>query len=120
MKPRVVILGFLSHFPVAGVAWQTLHYLVGFQRLGFDVYYIEAHGCTASKLMRSDSDDGPARAAAYVESTLSQFGLGQSWAYHAPYPEPRYFGLSEPQVKELYRSAEFIINLHGSHIPNEE
>ena len=34
---KIVLLGFLSQFPVAGVAWQTIHYLVGFERLGFEV-----------------------------------------------------------------------------------
>jgi GT2 family glycosyltransferase len=120
MKERIVILGFLSHFPVAGVAWQTLHYLVGFARLGFDVYYVEAHGCTPSKLMHSETDDGPARAAAYIDRILRAFDLGDKWAYHAPYPESRYFGLSERQLRELYRSASIILNLHGSHLATEE
>mgnify|MGYP003579104465 CR=1 FL=1 len=29
--------------PVPGVIWQTLHYLLGFRRLGYDVAYVEAH-----------------------------------------------------------------------------
>jgi hypothetical protein len=62
-RGKVVVLGLMSHYPVAGVAWQTVHYLLGFKRLGFDVYYVEAHGCTPSKLMRDDTDDGAVRAA---------------------------------------------------------
>ena len=27
--------------PIAGVIWQHIHYIVGLQRLGHDVYYIE-------------------------------------------------------------------------------
>lgn len=116
---KIVLLGFLSHFPVAGVAWQTIHYLIGFQRLGYDVYYVEAHGCTPSKLMRNETDDGAPRAAAYIASIMHRFGLDDRWAYHALY-ESRYFGLSETQLKELYRSAALIINLHGSHVPSPE
>lgn len=116
---KIVLLGFLSHFPVAGVAWQTLHYLVGLRRLGYDVYYVEAHGCTPSKLMQSDSDDGPVRAAEYIEGVLKRYDLGDKWAYHALY-EDRYFGMSELQLKELYRSAALIINLHGSHLPTAD
>jgi GT2 family glycosyltransferase len=119
VKPRLVLLGFLSHFPVAGVAWQTLHYLVGFQRLGFEVYYVESHGCTPSKLMQSDTDDGPARAAAYIGDLMRRFDLADRWCYHALY-ESRYFGLSETQLKDLYREAALIINLHGSHLPTPE
>ena len=118
-KEKIVLLGFLSHFPVAGVAWQTIHYLVGFQRLGYEVYYVEAHGCTPSKLMRSDTDDGPVRAAAYIGKP------------HAPVRSRRPLGLSRPlriallrserePAQELYRRAALIINLHGSHLPTPE
>ena len=116
---KIVVLGFLSHFPVAGVAWQTVHYLVGLQRLGFDVYYVEAHGCTPGKLMRSETDDGPARAAAYIAGILERFGLAAHWAYHDIYAS-RYFGLSATQLKDLYSSAALILNLHGSHLPTPE
>ena len=118
-RPKIVVLGFLSHFPVAGVAWQTLHYLIGFRRLGFEVYYVEAHGCSPSKLMESETDDGPVRAATYIAAILSRFGFEDCWAYHALY-EGRHFGLSSTQLGELYRSAALIVNLHGSHLPRPE
>ncbi|HTL56544.1 MAG TPA: glycosyltransferase family 2 protein [Candidatus Limnocylindrales bacterium] len=116
---KIVLLGFMSHFPVAGVAWQTIHYLIGLQRLGFDVYYVEAHGCTPGKLMQSANDDGSARAAAYISGIMDRFGLADRWAYHAVY-EDRHFGLSQAKLNELYRSAALILNLHGSHLPTPE
>jgi GT2 family glycosyltransferase len=118
-QERIVVLGFLSHFPVAGVAWQTIHYLIGLQRLGYEVYYVEAHGCTPSKLMRSETDDGAMRAAEYIERVLRRFDLKERWAYHALY-ESRCLGMSLGQIKELYRSAALILNLHGSHLPTPE
>ena len=42
-KKKIVVLGMMSRMPVAGVVWQTMQYLVGFERLGYDVYYVEAH-----------------------------------------------------------------------------
>src|SRR5262245_58343300 len=38
---RIVVLGIMGRTPVAGVAWQVLHYLEGFRRLGHEVYYVE-------------------------------------------------------------------------------
>jgi GT2 family glycosyltransferase len=116
---KIVVLGFLSHFPVAGVAWQTVHYLIGLQRLGFDVYYVEAHGCNPSKLMESETDDGPALAAAYISAIMTRFGFADRWGYHALY-EGRYFGLSALRLAEVYNSAALILNLHGSHLPRPE
>jgi len=116
---KIVLLGSLSHHPVAGVAWQTIHYLVGFQRLGFDVYYVEAHGCTPNKLIRDETDDGAACAAAYIDDLLRRFGFEGRWAYRSPY-ESRSFGLSETRLSDLYRDAALIINLYGGHLPTPE
>ena len=38
--------GMMSKMPVAGIVFLTVQYLVGLKRLGFDVYYVEAHGQT--------------------------------------------------------------------------
>src|SRR6266542_3131396 len=99
-KDRIVVLGFMSHFPVAGVAWQTIHYLIGFQRLGYDVFYVECHGCTPTKLMQSRTDDGPMRAATYIDTVMRRFDLHHRWAYNAV-SESRCFGMNETQLREL-------------------
>ena len=52
--------------PVAGVIWQTLHYLLGFERLGCETFYVEAHGRVPQMLMRAPEDDAPAVAAAFL------------------------------------------------------
>ncbi len=30
--PKIVLLGMMTKMPVAGVVWQTMHYLIGFER----------------------------------------------------------------------------------------
>ena len=40
-RKRIVVMGFMGACPIAGVIWQHVHYIVGLQRLGHDVYYIE-------------------------------------------------------------------------------
>src|SRR5260370_41611584 len=40
-RKRIVVMGFMGSMPIAGVIWQHIHYIVGLQRLGHDVYYIE-------------------------------------------------------------------------------
>src|SRR5438105_12061667 len=113
-KPnKVVLLGMMSRWPVAGVAWVTLQYLEGLRRLGRDVYYVEAHGCTQTKFMRSDTDDGCARAAEYIDHIMRRFDFAHRWAYHDVHATGRCFGMSRPQLEELYRSASLLINLHG-------
>jgi hypothetical protein len=109
----------MSQMPVAGHVWLVVQYLVGFQRLGYEVFYVEAHGCTPRDLMQSKQDDGWARAAAFIQGILERFDLGQHWAYHALH-DGRCFGMTEGRLNELYRSADLIINLHGGTLPRPE
>ena len=108
--------------PVAGVVWQTVHYLCGLQRLGHDVYYVEAHARTPSMFMETEQDDGSARAAAFIDRVMRRFGLETGhWAYHALHePDGRCYGMSDTALRELYASADLLINLHGGTEPLPE
>src|SRR5918998_3866206 len=119
-RRKIVLLGVMSRLPVAGIVWQTVHYLIGFRRLGYDVHYVEAHACTPKMLMQREDDDGSAKAAAFIAGTMRRFDLGDHWAFHALHADGRYYGMSEGQLKELYRSATLIINLHGATEPLPE
>ena len=65
--PRIVVLGMMTKMPVAGVVWQNLHYLLGFERLGYEAWYVEAHGINPSMFQEHEDDPGSARAAAFVD-----------------------------------------------------
>ena len=118
--PKVVLLGLMTKMPVAGVVWQVMHYLIGFQRLGYDVYYVEEHGVRPSVLVAPDEEDAPARAAAYIDGVMTRFGLAGKWAYHAVFEDCAYFGMQPSELARLYESADLIINLHGGTVPRPE
>jgi hypothetical protein len=119
-KKKIVLLGMMSKMPVAGNMWLVAQYLVGFQRLGYDVYYVEAHGCTPRELMKHEGDDGWVRAAALIDRVMRRFDLGNHWAYHALHAGDRCYGMRKAQLDDLYRSAALIINLHGGTKPLPE
>lgn len=120
LPPRIVLLGMMTRMPFAGNAWLVAQYLEGFRRLGCDVYYVEAHGITPTKLMAGPDDDGSLRAATWLGGIMERFGFGDRWAYHALHDDGRCFGLPESRLRELYRSADIIINLHGGTVPLPE
>lgn len=119
-KPKIVVLGMMTRMPVAGVIWQTIQYLIGFQRLGYDVYYVEAHACTPTTFIERAEDDGSLQAAEFLAKVMRRFDLGDRWAYQALHADGRCHGMSELKLCELYRSAALIINLHGGTIPLPE
>ena len=119
-RPKIVLLGMLTKIPVGGVAWLVGQYATGFQRLGYDVYYVEAHARTPSMFMTHADDDATANAAAFLETTMTRFGMKSKWAFHALHDDGRYVGMTERQIRRLYRDAALIINLHGGTLPLDE
>jgi hypothetical protein len=119
-KKKIVFLGMMTKIPVAGAVWGTMHYLVGLERLGYEVYYVEAHARTPSMFMETEEDDGSGKAATFIGQVMDRFGLGDRWAFHALHEDGRCYGMSESRVKELYRSAALLINYHGGTLPLPE
>lgn len=117
---KIVLLGMMTRIPVAGVVWQTAHYMVGLQRLGYDAYYVETHARTPSMLMEREEDDSSAMAAAFIERVMRRFGLQDRWAFYGLHQDNRCFGMSRSQLERLYGSAELLINLHGGTEPLAE
>lgn len=119
-RPRVVLLGMMSKMPVAGVVWQNLHYLLGFERLGYEAYYVEMHGRTPSMLMGKGDGDASGRAAAFIATIMRRYGLSDRWAFRALHDDGRCFGMTEGRLERLLGSAELIVNLHGGTRPLPE
>lgn len=107
----------MTRMPVGGVIWQTIQYLIGFQRLGFDVYYVEDHGMFPTMLATKDDPDGIANAASFLARTLEYYDLGSHWSYHPWHGAERHYGLSRGAVARLFADAAAVVNLHGATLP---
>jgi ATP-binding cassette subfamily B protein len=119
-RPKIVLLGMLTTIPVGGVAWLVGQYATGFRRLGFDVYYVEAHARTPSIFMKDKDDDGTSKAVRYLARTAKRFGLDDRWAFQALHENGRCYGMTAEQLDRLYRDAALVINMHGGTLPLPE
>jgi hypothetical protein len=116
----IVLLGMITRIPVAGEIWSTMHYMVGFKRLGYDVYYVEAHARTPTMLMEREDEDSSAKAVQLLARVMRRFGFEDRWAFHALHDDERCYGLSADKLNEVYRMADLIINFHGGTVPRPE
>jgi hypothetical protein len=119
-QPTVVVLGFIGRMPVAGVAWQALHYLEGLRRCGSDVYYIEDTGDWPYDPQQNAITADGRYTVRYLSRVLGWCGLEGRWAYRAESEGGRYYGMSEGQVTDLFRSADVLLNLTGSTVLRDE
>ena len=118
--PKIVLLGIMTRVPVGGVVWQTLHYLIGLQRLGFDVYYVEDHGMPPNMFCSERDPHGTRAAAEFIQRTLEPYGFGSRWSYHVWYDDNSYHGLSEGAIGRVFANTAAVINLSGGTLPQRQ
>lgn len=121
MKKKIAVLGFMANCPIAGVVWQHLHYIVGLQRLGHEVYYIE----DTSRIPYDPVQQTPTEDYTYAAQTLArlseEFGFQDRWAFCPRYKSlEETAGMSRTALRELYRTADAMLNICGSHELNED
>jgi len=117
---RLVVLGMIGRMPVAGVAWQVLHYLEGFRRLGADVYYVEDTGGWPYDPEQNTITQDCRYTIEYISRLMASYGFQDHWAYRAATPDEGTFGLSESQVQRVFDKADALVNVTGSTVLRAE
>lgn len=121
MAPRktIVVLHLAGQIPLAGIAWQALHYVLGLRRLGHDVWYVEDSGALPYDPRRQGLADDCAYSVGFLRNMMERFDLGDRWAYWDATGN-RWHGLAGERVRELYRGADALLNLSGATHLREE
>lgn len=115
-RKKILVLHLAGQYPLAGVLWQTLHYLVGLRELGHDVYYAEETGASAYDPRVKSIVTDPTYNVRCLQETLEQFGFANRWVYW-DMGQDRHYGLSRGDLKVLYETADVTINLCGATPP---
>jgi len=120
-KKKLIVLGFMGGCPVAGVIWQHLHYIVGLQRLGHEVWYVEDGSRYPYDPEAFTITEDFSYAARMLERLSRQYGFENRWCFCARYgEEPRTAGAGLSALRDLYRSCDAAFNVCGSHELNDD
>jgi hypothetical protein len=110
---RIIVTGLIAQYPLGGVAWDYLQYVLGLADLGYDVYYLEDTG----QWPYSPVEGGLAKESTfnvqYLAGIMSRFGLDNKWAYRFPW-ESQWFGLEDRERSSVIESADLLINVSGT------
>jgi hypothetical protein len=118
-RGRVVVLHFAGQMPLAGIAWQAMHYVLGLERLGYEAWYVEDHGANPYDPRQNSVVMDCGYNVATVQRMMERYGLGHRWAYWDAINDV-YHGLSREDVRDLYRRSDALINLCGATRLREE
>src|SRR5262245_41759768 len=111
---RVILGSYLVQFPMGGYFSWILQWLVGFQRLGHDVYLVERSNCPdacfnpPTNEMTDDCSFGTAE----LDAQMSRFGLTDRWCFRDY--KRTYHGLSRERIDEVFRTADVFVDM-GTH-----
>jgi hypothetical protein len=116
---KIIIGAVLSRSPlVAGSVWNRIHRLLGFRRLGHDVYFVEEltpERCLDARGQRTDFEHCINREV--FLSTLERYDLLENACLLYNRGEST-FGLSRQSLARICREADLLINMSG-HIASE-
>src|SRR5437764_7657661 len=84
-QKKLVVMGFMGSCPIAGVIWQHVHYIVGLQRLGHDVYYVEDSARLPYNPETFEVNNEFDYAARLLARLAREFDFENRWAFCARY-----------------------------------
>jgi hypothetical protein len=109
----------MGRTPFAGVAWQVLHYLEGFRRLGCNVVYVEDTGDWSYDPEQNTITNDPRYTVSYIARLMAWCGLPDRWAYRCTATGTT-FGVPEAQVSRVFEQADALVNLTGATVLRDQ
>jgi hypothetical protein len=119
-KGKLIVFGIMFWYPLAGVTYQFLHYLMGLRRLGWDVYYVEDSSRWVFDLKDFELTPDASANVDMVAPVLEKYGFSGKWVFRGGYEGGRCYGMSEAQLAQLYREADAFLNVTASQELREE
>ena len=113
---RIILGSYMVRYPLGGMLSWVLQFLVGFKRLGHEIYFVEKYGYPNScydptkETMTDDCTYG----VTVLEKLLESVGLKNTWCFVDRSEE--YHGISKQNIEEIFRTADMFIDMgtHGS------
>jgi hypothetical protein len=112
---RILVLGYIIRFPLGGMAWHYLQYVMGLRALGHDVFFLEDsedYPCCYDPT-RNVTDTCPDYGLLFATRTFDELGLGHRWAYFDAHTHS-WYGPRAGDVLELAGTADLLLNISGS------
>jgi hypothetical protein len=112
-RGSIIVFGYMFWYPLAGVTYQFLHYLIGLQKLGYQPYYVEDSSQWVFDPSANSIVEDPAPNIARIAPILEAYGMAGQWAYRGAYEGGQTYGMSEAQLLQLYQDADACLNVTG-------
>lgn len=120
MKLRIIVTGLVGLYPVGGVAWDYLQYVIGFAKLGHEVYYHEdTWSWPYHPTKKTYTADGQ-YSAAYIDDFFKAYAPELCDRWHYLHLHEMSYGMERAAFDKVARSADLLLNVSGAcMVPDE-
>lgn len=114
-KPLTIVVGgYIVAYPLGGMTWHHLNYLLGLTDLGHEVWFLEDSGSYSypynPTTWQCSADSAYGRQ--YLERTFTQYGLPLRYCYYSQF-EDKHYGLSGEELASLLKRADLLLCVSG-------
>lgn len=111
---RIIVTGLVGLYPVGGVAWDYMQYVLGLHRLGHDVYYHEdTWSWPYHPVEQRNTKDGT-YSADFIRSFFDRYAPELSGRWHYLHLHDQSHGMARPAFDEVARTADLFLNVSGA------
>ena len=111
---RVVVAGLVATYPVGGVAWDYLQYVLAFHRLGCDVLYLEDTGRWLYDPQAATFTPDAAGGAGFVGRSLAALEPALAARVAVRAPDGTWHGWDGAAVARFCAASDLVLNLSGA------
>ena len=111
---RIIVTGLVGMYPVGGVAWDYLQYVVGLARLGHDVFYHEdTWSWPYHPVQKTNTAEGD-YSANYIRDFFESYAPDLIHRWHYLHLHETSFGMSRGDFDQVAATADLFINVSGA------
>jgi hypothetical protein len=111
---RIVVGGYIVGYPLGGMTWHHLNYVLGLEELGHELFFLEDSGSFSvpynPTIQNCEIDSAFGRA--YLERTFREFGVRARWCYYSEF-EDRHYGSTRDELHDVLRDADLLLCVSG-------
>lgn len=115
LSPRTIVVGgYIVGYPLGGMTWHHLNYLLGLHELGHEVWFLEDSGdyFIPYNPAKGVCEIDPTYGIDYLKRTLDEYGLPRRWCYYSRFWDT-HFGLTKSELDDVLRRADLFMCVSG-------
>jgi hypothetical protein len=110
---KIIVTGLIGQYPLGGVVWDYIQYMIGFRDLGHEVYYLEDSGAWPYDPINNTITDDCTNNLKLLSGIMKDFGFQDNWIYRNG-ADMKFHGAGEEVARDLIKNGDLLLNVSSA------